>query len=814
MSTATLTRPVTAAGGGAPARRAVIRWAWRLFRREWRQQLLILALLTVAVAATILAAAIGTNVPPPANAGFGTADHRAGINGPDPAVATQVAAIRLAVGPVDVIEDQPLATGLAQGAILRAQDPHGAYGTPMLALVNGRYPTGPDEVAMTRNLVATFALKVGDRWQQRRLVGLVENPQNLLDNFALVAPGQLSGPRRATVLFDSRVAELTLPGGIRAETPHGSSGLSPAVVVLIFAIFGLVFVGLVAVAGFSVLAQRRLRALGMLAALGATDRHVRLVMVANGGVVGAVAAVIGAAVGLGGWIAYAPRLSTSSNHRVVWTHVPWWLPITVMILAVATAMLAARRPARTAARISTVAALSGRPPRPMPAHRSAIPGLVLVAGALVLLWYSGGWGASGLRQNGFKLGGVLGIAIGVLLLAPAGIAPLPRLAARLPVAARLALRDLGRYRARSGAALAAVSFAVLIAVVTCLLATARYADPVDYFGPNLPADQLVLYPPGTGPGTGGPQPGGDQAIPAVASSSIDAVAAAAGATDVLPLLTSGAVLAKTSGQAIFTYPGTVYVATPEVLRHYGVDPARIDPDALLITARPGLDRAAQLQLRNDSNPHQDACRPPECVANPRIQEVRGLPPETSAPNLLITQRGLDVLHLTSVPAGWLVRAPHALDPVHINAARQAASTAGLTIETKSQAPSLAQLRNYVTGAGILLALAVLAMTVGLIRSEATGDLRTLAANGASGLTRRTITAVTAGTLGLIGGLLGTSVAYLAVLAIFRSQLSERMSDPPVLDLVLVVAGLPVLAAVAGWLGAGREPPLVSRTPID
>ena len=38
--------------GGAPARRAVIRWAWRMFRREWRRQVLVLALLTVAVAAT------------------------------------------------------------------------------------------------------------------------------------------------------------------------------------------------------------------------------------------------------------------------------------------------------------------------------------------------------------------------------------------------------------------------------------------------------------------------------------------------------------------------------------------------------------------------------------------------------------------------------------------------------------------------------------------------------------------------------------------------------------------------------------------
>jgi len=51
--------------GGVPARRAVIRWAWRLFRREWRQQLLVLALIVVAVAATFVGAVliIGVGMP-------------------------------------------------------------------------------------------------------------------------------------------------------------------------------------------------------------------------------------------------------------------------------------------------------------------------------------------------------------------------------------------------------------------------------------------------------------------------------------------------------------------------------------------------------------------------------------------------------------------------------------------------------------------------------------------------------------------------------------------------------------------------------
>src|SRR5579862_6556066 len=75
MTTTVLAPPLAArpADGGAPARRAVVRWAWRLFRREWRQQFLILALITVAVAATIVGSAVATNTPPPKNSGFGTA---------------------------------------------------------------------------------------------------------------------------------------------------------------------------------------------------------------------------------------------------------------------------------------------------------------------------------------------------------------------------------------------------------------------------------------------------------------------------------------------------------------------------------------------------------------------------------------------------------------------------------------------------------------------------------------------------------------------------------------------------------------------
>ncbi len=74
------------------------------------------------------------------------------------------------------------------------------------------------------------------------------------------------------------------------------------------------------------------------------------------------------------------------------------------------------------------------------------------------------------------------------------------------------MRDLARYRARSGAALAkAVSFAVFIATVAIILASVRFDDALDYVAPNMAANQLILHNPGSDPNQYQP-PG--QAIPA------------------------------------------------------------------------------------------------------------------------------------------------------------------------------------------------------------------------------------------------------------------------------------------------------------
>jgi putative ABC transport system permease protein len=843
MSTAVRERPAspTAGNGGIPARRAVTRWAWRLFRREWRQQILVLALVAVAVAATILSAAVATNTPPPARAGFGSANHLITLPGSDPHLAADIAAIRQQLGTTDVIESQSIATGTVSGIQLQAQDPHGPYGQPMLALTAGHYPAGAGQVAVSKAAASIYHLRIGSVWQQggraRRVVGLVENPQNLLSAFALVAPGQISAPTQVTILFSSPRARITgLPASAAVQVPTASSdGLNPALVVLTIAVLGLIFIGLVSVAGFTVMAQRRLRSLGMLAALGATDRNIRLVMVANGAAVGLAGTLIGAIVGFGAWIAYVPSLQNSAGHTINAAHLPWLEISIAMLLAVVTAIVAAGRPARSAARIPVVTALAGRPAPPKASHRRAAPGIVLLAVGTVLMSLSGGWAGNTGADLLKLLFGLIAITVGGLLLTPLLVSWVSLGGRHAPVAVRIALRDLARYRARSGSALAAISFAVMLAALIAIVAGARFSNVLDFTGPNLASNELVLYNHCNGPACANlPPPGhprtrkqkerrANAAAQATAKPPVSAVAAALGTHDVLALVSANGNLYHRQANPNNNWSGDLFVVTPAFLRHYGISPSQISPATDIITSRPGLASVPGMDLfygNGGPGGGEPGSIPPcvrgSCIASPKMQTISELPQGTSEPNTLLTAHAAQRLGMGTSPDRWLFQTAQPLTAQQINAARQLAATAGVSIETKSSQPSLAQLRNWSTAGGVLLALGVLAMTVGLIRSETAGDLRTLTAAGAGGTTRRTLTAATAGALALLGALLGTGLAYLGCLAWLHSSITTpgaiNLTNVPVADLIAIIIGMPLAAAAVGWLVAGRQPPTIARQP--
>src|SRR5918992_814928 len=218
------------ANGGVAARRAVIRWAWRMFRREWRRQLLVIALLTVAVAA--------------------------------------------ATGSVDPVE-------------FRSQDPRGPYGDARLALHRGSYPEGPGQVAVTDGVATLLGLEIGDPLsldgRRRNVVGIVENPLDLSDEFALVTPSSAEAPDEVSVLVDAGAdsvdAFVQSPAGanersaFRGTEERQDDQEASALAMFSVATVFLLLASLVASAGFAVIAQRRLRQLGALAAIGATEKH-------------------------------------------------------------------------------------------------------------------------------------------------------------------------------------------------------------------------------------------------------------------------------------------------------------------------------------------------------------------------------------------------------------------------------------------------------------------------------------------------------------------------------------------------------------
>jgi putative ABC transport system permease protein len=245
--------------------------------------------------------------------------------------------------------------------------------------------------------------------------------------------------------------------------------------------------------------------------------------------------------------------------------------------------------------------------------------------------------------------------------------------------------------------------------------------------------------------------------------------------------------------------GVLYVATPELLDHVGLDPGSVEPGTDVLTVHTG-----DLRYANVSN------QPDQPIQG--VQRV-DLPAYKSAPTWFITPGGLRRAGWRPVRAGWLVEVGEPLTSAQVAAARDLAAAAGLTIEARNDRNELAAIRSGATGAGMLLALGILAMTVGLIRGEAAGDLRTLTATGATGRTRRTLTAATGGALALLGVLLGAAGAYLALIAGYHDDLGA-LSRVPAGHLAVTLVGLPLTAAAAGWLFAGREPPAIARQPLE
>jgi putative ABC transport system permease protein len=824
--------------GGVAARRAVVRWARRMFRREWRQQLLVLMLLTVAVAAAIGSITVAYNTVPADNSDFGSANRVLSFDGSGPhKLQAGLDSAKKAFGTIDVIghRSEPV-PGSVETVDYRSQVPGGAYSDDLLALRRGRYPIGPREVAVTDGVAESLRLAIGSTLaldgHRRIVVGIVENPSKLSDEFALIAPSS-ARPSVVDVLVDATDGSASMrsfyrsqPGDHSRSAFTGSmirgndvSSTAETLVMFSVATVFLLLASLVAAAGFAVVAQRRLRQLGMLAAVGATQKQIRLVLLTNGAVVGAIAAVIGTVAGLALWLVFAPTLETAVGHRIDRLSLPWGLIAAAGLLALAGASAAAWWPGRAIARLPVVLALSGRPPKPRPARHSAIAAAALITvgiGCLAL---------SNRDKPPLIIAGLVATILGSLLLGPLAIRTFSAVAGRLSIAPRLALRDLARYQARSGAALAAVTLALGIAATVVVTASAqeakRASEPASLSDRQIrvylgPAEARELTPVDAPAQIDNLTAGARQVAAKLDHGTLTplrkavepgAMPNAFGDTRVFPTIE----LMKRSdsdGGMRFTGQSQLYVATPAVLGYLGIDPKTIDPGVDFL-----LDRSVATKELTIPSMTSRKVLPVTNVQKIDVGQHLFGSDSGLHPANFITLNGLRRHGWKQIPAGWLVESSHPLTSGQIADARDAAAKAGLTIDTRRKKHTPTTVMAIATAAGALLALAILAMTVGLIRGESAGDLRTLTATGATSRIRRTLTATTAGALALLGAMLGVAGAYIALAATYHDD-PGYLSDVPFLYLALAVVGVPLAAAAAGWLVAGREPAAIARPVIE
>ncbi len=692
-------------------------------------------------------------------------------------------------GTTDVIGHRSLPVpGSVETVEFRAQDPRGPYAR--LALRRGSYPEGPSQVAVTDGVATLLGLELGKTLaldgRRRTVVGIVENPRELSDEFALVTPSSAGAPDTVTVLVDAddeAFAAFREAQGDRSALVafqlRGNYEPAPELAMFSVATVFMLLASLIATAGFAVIAQRRLRQLGMLAAIGATEKHLRLVLLWNGAIVGAVGALIGTLAGLALWFTVAPTLEPALDYRLDRSSLPWALLAMTAVVAVLAATAAAWWPGRAVARVPVTRALSARPPRPKPAHHSAIVAAVLIVagiGALVL---------SGRSTLLLIVAGILATILGTLLLGPLAIRLFARAAGHAPIAVRLALRDLARYQARSGAALAAITLALGIAATIVILAAAeekkaagRAAQPVQ------PADPRVH---GCGEGSG--------AIPIQTPAELDRMAArvrqlAADLDDaaVIPLRS-----AFQPGEQSRAFEGVRVRFSVALSRQVDTqlhDPRRVPLRRHPCPAQAPRNRPARRSIRARTSWPTRACRPTSssfpssgrrggtntmCCRSRTSRESTAGSTSAGTPTVSCRPRSSRSTVFAATAGdrsrpGWLLESSRPLTSEQIVAARDFAAAGGLTIETQRENPSSTTLIAIATAAGALLALAILAMTVGLIRSESAGDLRTLTATGATSMIRRMLTAATAGALALLGALLGVAGAYLVLGATYFDKL--------------------------------------------
>ena len=817
-----MSRELGGGRGRRHGRRFLLRWSFRLVRREWRQQLGLLALIVTAVAVAVGSIVAAFNLAEPPGSRFGTGAVGATLAGDgDEAVDS----LETQGHPYGVIRSGTVRyEGSTDQVTVRGMDPSNVVTEPLVALVDGRWPTSPSEIAITDR--ARPGTSIGDTIDvagSRTVVGVAENPTNLSDEFVLTLDLDSYGFDERLVsthlLVEADPADVTFPAGTWGITVEDGGSVPVrtfvAIAVSVVSTIALLIVGLLAVASFTVMARRRSRQYGLLAAAGADARQIRTAIAGTGVATGLFASTLGAITGLVAALAVVPRLESLVNHRIDFA-APWWTVLPTVALATAAATIAAWWPARAIARQPVTELLAATRPRTAATKRTSRVGAVAATVGVLLLA-----GGVGRVSAAMVLPGLVLSIAGILFLTPGLVGAIGRRARSLPIAGRMAGREIARQQGRSAAIVAALAVALAIPAGIGAV-TASIDDHNASLPPNLDDTMAIVWEPTVADETlvvpveidrEAMDLAGDRlrkAAPEGAAVAAVNVVIDADA-DVQPMELPGLVTALATstnfglrpadltcsttcevdtlgdrdenGNEILVSFHETWVATPDVL------------DALGVRSRPG-DPAVQAISRFDDasiKSHRDglAEEPSNVVTDPSIPANAGIAPT------LIWPSTVEANGWETAPVGWLVVADQPLQPVDFDMLQTAAGDR-LVIETPIEPATRTPLRLVSTAIGAVIALGVVGAALTMLTAESAGNLRILQAVGASPGTRRRLSAATAALLAAAGALIAIPIGYLALVVLLADEFTDYRFVVPWPSLLMVTVLIPALAAALGW----------------
>jgi putative ABC transport system permease protein len=748
--------------------------------------------------------------------------------------------------------------------------------------LSGRAPASAGEVALTPAAARRLgtgvdgSVRLADGSHTFRVVGVVEDPEDLKATTIVLRPGALPPPALSDdrqnhrwlvatpgPLTWAQVKQLNTHGLVavsrrvlahppsQAERYPGFEGGHDQQLGVAALVGGLAMLEVVLLAGsaFAVGARRRRRDLALVAAAGGSPAHLRRIVLADGLVLGTVAAVSGVALGIAAAAASRPLLERLSGLRTGAFRVFPEALAALAALAVVTGVLAALVPAWIAARQDVVAALAGRRGITRSRRRWVVLGGVLVAaGALVA--------ATGAQRASATIivAGLVVVELGLVLCTPALVALAARTGRLLPLAPRIALRDAARNRTAAAPAISAVMAAVAgsLAVGVVLVGVSERARD-DYRALGRPGDVFVVS-------FGRPVP--PEAVAAVRSTMPVQQIHQIG----LPSCGAGGAGSCVVGPRAPTARACPYHLlgrdpTPAEQRaarrdsrcdrvgdryqYFGafgstggmtviVDPAAVGAVANL-AAEDAERAAAALRAGNvvvDDLRYLDAGRVTLAITTVTSSGGKGTTKTVTAPGVALlhrpqapirsmtrqTARSLGLDSVASIALATTSRMPTVAEEDRLRAALgdQLGKGLGIQVERGPRAGTPGLLVLAIVAGVITLAAAAIA--AGLAATDGRGELTTLAAVGASPRVRRALSLSQAGVIAGLGSLLG-AIAGLGAAAAVLFALNRGYADlwpaptpypiaVPWLNLGVALLVVPLIS----MLGAGLLTP--SRLPIE